>query len=387
MRKTWMRFGGWIKYAAVFLWVCLTLASVCMTARAATTYTVTFRMNDGTDNVHDTQNVESGNYAEKPTTDPVRTHYTFGKWVTTSTGSTEFKFDTQKITANKTLYAYWIPDEHTMTFHSNGGTFDKESMPVTYGKRVADPGKSTREGYTFGGWYTDDGTFANEWKFGANTSGATYVEGDVDLYAKWNPIQYTITFKYYSTDTSTSLTLKTVKAFYDEIVTPPELPAWTHHKFNGWYKDEACTEQWNVDTDTVTGAMTLYAGWTAEKITITFYMCDEGNTVYRTDEIDYNTEVTEPTSPEREHYTFDKWVTTAGGSNKFSFITKRTADTSVYAKWTTSEKCIVRFDTQGGGPVADKTDVTYGSKISKPSSSPTKTGDTFDGWYYFCGQR
>ena len=32
-------------------------------------------------------------------------------------------------------------------------------------------------------------------------------------------------------------------------------------KFTGWYTDRACTQKWDTDTDSISGSMTLYAGW------------------------------------------------------------------------------------------------------------------------------
>lgn len=44
-------------------------------------------------------------------------------------------------------------------------------------------------------------------------------------------------------------------------ITPPSAPVRGSHSFSGWYKDEAGTQAWNFDTDTVTSDMTLYAKW------------------------------------------------------------------------------------------------------------------------------
>ena len=41
----------------------------------------------------------------------------------------------------------------------------------------------------------------------------------------------------------------------------PDDPAKDGHTFAGWYKGEECTNQWDFDTDTVTGDITLYAKW------------------------------------------------------------------------------------------------------------------------------
>jgi len=53
---------------------------------------------------------------------------------------------------------------------------------VDYGKLAARPADPTRANYSFGGWFTDNGTFANEWNFAADL-----VTQDTTLYAKWTP--------------------------------------------------------------------------------------------------------------------------------------------------------------------------------------------------------
>lgn len=90
---------------------------------AATSYTVTFRMNDGTQAVYDTQTVVSGNTASAPTA-PTRTDYDFGGWYEDSAGTTAFSFSTP-ITADKTLYAKW-------TAQSSGGT-----ATITFAQNLA----------------------------------------------------------------------------------------------------------------------------------------------------------------------------------------------------------------------------------------------------------
>ena len=45
-------------------------------------------------------------------------------------------------------------------------------------------------------------------------------------------------------------------------LTEPADPTRSGYTFAGWYQDAACTDEWNFDTDTVSGNMTLYAGWT-----------------------------------------------------------------------------------------------------------------------------
>ena len=48
---------------------------------------------------------------------------------------------------------------------------------------------------------------------------------------------------------------------YGATITEPEPPTRDGYIFDGWFKDEALTAEWNFATDTVTEAITLYARW------------------------------------------------------------------------------------------------------------------------------
>ena len=50
-------------------------------------------------------------------------------------------------------------------------------------------------------------------------------------------------------------------AQYGEKLTKPEDPKRDGYTFDAWYKDLDRTEKWDFDTDTVSGNMTLFAGW------------------------------------------------------------------------------------------------------------------------------
>ena len=68
----------------------------------------------------------------------------------------------------------------TVTFDSNGGTEPKPQTVEEGGmvSRPVDPGK---DGFIFGGWYTDNDTFTEAWDFDHDT-----VTEDITLYAQWN---------------------------------------------------------------------------------------------------------------------------------------------------------------------------------------------------------
>lgn len=48
---------------------------------------------------------------------------------------------------------------------------------------------------------------------------------------------------------------------YGERIKPPEVPTREGFEFDGWYLDQGGTMAFDVETDTVTESMTLYARW------------------------------------------------------------------------------------------------------------------------------
>lgn len=67
-----------------------------------------------------------------------------------------------------------------VTFDSQGGT-DVTYQELRYGDLVTEPEVPTREGYTFAGWYQDEG-YNLPWDFENSI-----VSSDLTLYAKWIP--------------------------------------------------------------------------------------------------------------------------------------------------------------------------------------------------------
>ena len=43
--------------------------------------------------------------------------------------------------------------------------------------------------------------------------------------------------------------------------TIPENPTREGYDFSGWYVDYACSDAWDIETDTIETDITLYAGW------------------------------------------------------------------------------------------------------------------------------
>jgi len=137
-----------------------------------------------------------------------------------------------------------------VTFNSNGG-LDVLGLSVEYNDKAVAPANSTKMGYTFEGWYTDDTTFANLFDF-ENTA----ITQDITLFAKWTINKYTITF---NSQGGSNVSSRGVD--YNNVITAPIAPTKTGYTFWGWYKDAGCLNSWNFITDKVTDNTTLFAKW------------------------------------------------------------------------------------------------------------------------------
>ena len=117
--------------------------------------TVTFNDGASTSEVE----VTNGNLVAKPT-DPVNAGYKFIAWYKAADFSGKpFDFQTEKITADITLYAKWIEyvegtTEYTVSFNLGYETTEAiASQRTVSGKLVDGAPAPTREGYTFKGWW------------------------------------------------------------------------------------------------------------------------------------------------------------------------------------------------------------------------------------------
>lgn len=77
-----------------------------------------------------------------------------------------------------TLFKLGAVESWTVAFNSNGGSACDTKFVATADGKLVKPADPTRDGYTFGGWFTDE-TCAQAYDFG------TPVTADLTLYAKW----------------------------------------------------------------------------------------------------------------------------------------------------------------------------------------------------------
>ena len=109
---------------------------------------------------------------------PVKTGHTFDGWYKDAAFTQAYNRDTDLIEDVMTIYAKFTAETYTITFMSDGA--QHSTATAAYGEKFT-PAEITKEGYTFGGWYTDEGcTTAYDFD--------TAVSGNVTVYAKWTPV-------------------------------------------------------------------------------------------------------------------------------------------------------------------------------------------------------
>ena len=67
---------------------------------------------------------------------------------------------------------------------------------------------------------------------------------------------YQVTF-----DSLGGTAVESQKRMYGELVEEPAPPSREGYLFDGWYLDSGLTVPWDMEEDTVSESMTLYAGW------------------------------------------------------------------------------------------------------------------------------
>ena len=204
--------------------------------------------------------VSGGKIVEPVYSAPVREHYTVEGWYTDASRTNAYDFNTA-VTENKTLYAGWTPDSYSVTYEKNGGTIADETafQKYTYSEGLTLPTaeQTTRTGYTFGGWYTDE-------EFEDDTKVIEITETDADdktFYAKWTANEYTVTYDYQ--DATGGDSTKTKQVTYDAAYGDLPAPEKTGYSFKGWYTQMFGKGDKVSDTTKMTVAQdhNLYAHW------------------------------------------------------------------------------------------------------------------------------
>ncbi len=133
--------------------------------------------------LYKTETVTIGSRISQPETE-LRQGYVFKGWYLTTDFLDNWNFENDTVEENLTLYGSWVNTEVYYKVLYKDGNDILYSITVLSGYSVNALQPVDKFGYTFLGWYCDDEPF----DFSAP------IDCDFTLYAKWEPIKYSITF-------------------------------------------------------------------------------------------------------------------------------------------------------------------------------------------------
>lgn len=183
----------------------------------------------------------------------------------------------------------------------------------------ADPSKT---GFVFDGWYLDK----DEWDepFTANSILDIDITKDIYVYAKFNAIEYNIT---YELDSGSHSNVKTYTAENEVVLKDASKKGYS---FVGWYKDSAFTEKVTSISAGTTGNITLYAKYEIVNYSITFENTKDADNENPTS-YTINDETISLKSISCEGFIFEGWY--KGDTRVTSIRNGSTGDVTLSARW------------------------------------------------------
>ena len=322
------------------------------------------------------------NHSDNPKTYTIKTEYIFGDasrdgytfvgWYKDPGYDEQITEITLGSQGPLVIYAKWDIITYDINYNMNEGTND-QANPQTYDVEtdtitLAAP---TRDYYTFAGWYKDArfNTRIEEIPLGSF--------GEIDLYAKWTPIDYTITYNTDGGDNN-SQNPRTYN-----VETPTfELKDATKdgYTFLGWFTSRSGDEKVERIDLGSHGSRSLYARWTPTVYEITYYLNEGQNSEKNPQNYTIETKTIYLEDPTRDYYDFAGWYKDAKFGEQIEEIPLGSfGKLDLYAKWTPTEYEIryhLDEDMKNGANPA-----TYNVESAFTFQKPTRLYYTFLGWF------
>ena len=272
------------------------------------------------------------------------TYYFFKDWDLDNLFYTDPDVLDMPVRSDLTFVAQWWP---VVTFDANGGAWSSvetiETMHYvkiqTDTEKVAAESTPVRNGYTFLGWYTDDGNRANF---------EDTVNGPKTLYAHWAK-NAAVTFRIVNgtwsggaaEDKTVTVVLYpqadgTASGTLDASYVPQiMLPAPGYENITGGWEQTP-----NTDPNGITGDVTYVYRFgstgggssSGHSTRYTLHYESNGGTAYKDERCSSGTKVTLDKTPTRESYTFTGWYADKALTQKITSVTMN-SDKTVYAGW------------------------------------------------------
>ena len=321
-------------------------------------------------------------------------NYYFTRWTTTldpwyTSTNYNYNFNTP-VTEDIILYAIWAYKSSqnwsnnanytkTVTFNANGWTLTSTGS-MLYGMYglIKQPSDPIRAWYMLNCWSTRQTDTSCSYAYDFNSTTNT-VTDDVDLYAQWSSLSYTIRFNANAWNGS----INDINASYNNDYQLPS--SWFSRNWYDlvWWNTESDWsgtgyDLWEVVRNITTtngDIVTLYAQW-GQMNRVTF----EGNgwtvSVSYIDVV--SGQVAEaPEEPTWSKHGFLGWYLT-GSNSVFNFSTPITSDITLYAHWEELETVTVTFNSNWWSSVEPQ-EINPWERAVKPTN-PTKNNQGFKYW-------
>ena len=280
--------------------------------------------------------------------------------------------------------------QFTITYHPNGASGDEvvESKVGSESYTIRS-NMFTRSGYNFTGWNTQANGGGQSY-----SAGASYLDlANLDLYAQWSRITYTIKYNKNASDATGSMA-NTTKYYGTNVTLRSNAFKRTGYTFLGWATEKDGDVVYsNGATYSANANVTLYAKWDPHKYTIVFNGNGSTSGSMKEQTFEYGKEQKLTSNAfKKTGFTFSKWTRNADGTGasytngqSVSNLTSSNGATiNLYAQWTARNEA--KYDSAGkywyieNGKIP-QTKVTNSTLISNLNKATTNGAN-----YYIAGQ-
>lgn len=212
-------------------------------------------------------------------------------------------------------------NEYTITFDTQGGT-PVESIVATVGSNIFAPLPPIKTGYLFVNWFV---SLSSTTPYVFTTMPAE----NFTLYAKWTPVEYTITYVLNGgANNNNNPHVYTIETPTITLLNPTK----TGHSFVGWYNNINLQGNKVIKIELgSTGNVTLYAKWDINQYTISFN--SNGGSAVSDITVNYQISVNEPTTPTKDGYRFTGWCYDEGLTQAVEWPIIVTQSHRLHAAW------------------------------------------------------
>lgn len=277
---------------------------------------------------------------------------------------------------------------YNVVYNANGGSGSTATSTHKYDEaKTLTPNGFSKTGYSFAGWATSASgnvVYSNS----QSVSNLTATNGGtVNLYAKWTPVNYSITYNLNGGSISGQKTSYTIETSTFTLPTPSR----TGYLFSGWTGSNGSTPSKSVSISKgSTGDKSYTANWTPKKLTTTFYR-NQNSTDSTTAQQVFTYGVSQSFSAKgwsKTGYTQLGWAdsrtattqqysTLSGVSD--GWVESKYPSNNVYAVWKPNTYSIA-YNANGGTGTTVTSSHTYDSAKALTSNGFSRTGYTFAGW-------